>query len=152
VPGSGLRASGVMRRLCAVSVDLDEIPNYFRIHGLPAPPTDASAGRAVYDVALDRMAAFASARAGPLTLFVIRSDPGRRGAAPAIRRLAERGHGVENHSLSHAYDFTRLAPPDIVREVDLGARAIEAAVGRRPTGFRAPGYTVTDAVFDALES
>jgi hypothetical protein len=31
-----------------------------------------------------------------------------------------------------------------------GADAIEKAVGERPVGFRAPGYTITDAVFDVL--
>ena len=27
---------------------------------------------------------------------------------------------------------------------------LEGAVGRRPRGFRAPGYTITDQVFDVL--
>ena len=48
-------------RLCAVSVDLDEIPNYFAIHGLEAEP--AAASTAVYDVALDRLEAVRARRA-----------------------------------------------------------------------------------------
>ena len=40
-------------RLCAVSVDLDEIPNYFAIHGLPDPTGPERS--LVYDVALDRL-------------------------------------------------------------------------------------------------
>ena len=44
-------------KLCAISVDLDEIPNYFQIHGLEAPER---AKTAVYDVAVDRLARFAS--------------------------------------------------------------------------------------------
>ena len=37
------------------------------------------------------------------------------------------------------------------REVEGGAEAIARATGRRPEGFRAPGYTVSDALFDVLE-
>jgi peptidoglycan/xylan/chitin deacetylase (PgdA/CDA1 family) len=35
-------------------------------------------------------------------------------------------------------------------EVQRGIDAIATAVGTRPTGFRAPGYTVTDALYDVL--
>ncbi len=59
-------------RLCAVSVDLDEIPNYFGIHGL-AEPT-GSAGTLVYDVAIDRLLTLARELEIPLTLFAIGSD------------------------------------------------------------------------------
>ncbi|MCZ7683266.1 MAG: hypothetical protein M5U28_32495 [Sandaracinaceae bacterium] len=41
-------------RLCAVSVDLDEIANYAAIHGLPPP--SAAAARAIYERALPRLA------------------------------------------------------------------------------------------------
>ena len=51
-------------RLCAISVDLDEIPNYFQIHGLEAPE---GASTAVYDVAMDRLSAFARDAQLPLT-------------------------------------------------------------------------------------
>ena len=33
-----------------------------------------------------------------------------------------------------------------------GAAAIARVTGRRPVGFRAPGYTVSDPLFDALEA
>jgi len=38
-------------KLCAVSVDLDEIHHYYRIHGLGAP----ALSHPVYDVALERL-------------------------------------------------------------------------------------------------
>jgi peptidoglycan-N-acetylglucosamine deacetylase len=36
------------------------------------------------------------------------------------------------------------------RQIEDGARAIEGVTGVRPRGFRAPGYTITDEVFDVL--
>ena len=44
----------------------------------------------------------------------------------------------------------RLGRAEIRRQIEEGARAIERATGERPVGFRAPGYTITDEVFDVL--
>ncbi|MFT3763950.1 MAG: polysaccharide deacetylase family protein [Minicystis sp.] len=135
-------------KLTCVSVDIDEVHHYFAIHGLSIPET---AARAAYDVALPRLGAFAEARGIPLTFFAVGEDLVREESAATLRVLASRGHAVESHSLSHRYDLTRLSRDEIAREVDEGARAIERVTGRRPAGFRAPGYTVSDALFDALE-
>jgi hypothetical protein len=138
-----------MTRLAALSVDLDEIHHYFAIHGL-AP--GGRAEHAVYDVALARMGDFGASLGVPLTLFAVGDDLARDASAAALRALHAKGHAVENHSLSHRYDLVRLAPAAIATQVSGGADAIERAVGARPTGFRAPGYTISDAVLDALEA
>jgi hypothetical protein len=135
-------------KLCAVSVDLDELPNYFNIHGLPVEPGVA---HLVYDVGLARLGDFASALRVPMSLFAIGEDLARPASASALRALHAAGHAIENHSLSHRYDLSRLGPRTIADEIEGGARAIANAVGERPEGFRAPGYTVSDALFDALE-
>jgi peptidoglycan/xylan/chitin deacetylase (PgdA/CDA1 family) len=136
-------------RLCAVSVDLDEIPFYFQIHGLnePAGPEKS----AVYDVAMPRLMGFARGVDIPLTLFAIGADLASPGAAEALRAAREADHEIANHSRDHRYDMTRLSYDAIVEQIDGGAAAIEEATGERPVGFRAPGYTITDDVFRALE-
>ncbi|HRG97967.1 MAG TPA: polysaccharide deacetylase family protein [Polyangiaceae bacterium] len=135
-------------KLAAISVDLDEIPNYYAIHGL-SPPTAAAA--LVYDLAVPRLMDEAAAGGYPLTLFAVGADLARAASSAALARAAGEGHEIANHSLDHRYDLTRLPRGEIVRQIDLGAAAIERAVGRRPRGFRAPGYTITDEVFDALD-
>ncbi|HEX4336071.1 MAG TPA: polysaccharide deacetylase family protein [Polyangiaceae bacterium] len=138
-----------MTRLCAVSVDLDEIPNYFGIHGLPDP--GAPAAHAVYDVALERLGAFSRASGAPLTLFTIGADLARPEAARRLRAMADAGHELANHSLDHRYDLTRLPRDEMRRQVVEGADAIRGATGRSPTGFRAPGYTVNDELYEVLQ-
>ncbi len=130
-------------------MDLDEIHHYAYIHGLAA--RSGAAAHAVYDVALGRVEGFALEQGLPVTLFAVGEDLGRPESAAALRRLSDAGHPVENHSLSHRYDLTRLDPAAMAAEVVGGARAIEAATGRAPAGFRAPGYTISDALFDVLE-
>jgi hypothetical protein len=136
-------------RLCAISVDLDEIPNYFAIHGLDAPAGPAATK--VYDVALGRLTRFASEAQVPLTLFAIGSDlQGSASAAAGLAAASAAGHEIANHSLDHRYDLTRLPREEIARQIGEGARVIAQATGVRPTGFRAPGYTITDEVFSVL--
>jgi peptidoglycan/xylan/chitin deacetylase (PgdA/CDA1 family) len=135
-------------RLCAVSVDLDEIPNYFAIHGLPEPT--GAERTLVYDVGLDRLASFAREVGIPLTLFAIGSDLTRPEAAAKLRAASDAGFEIANHSLDHRYDLVRLGRDEIRRQVAEGARAIERATGAAPVGFRAPGYTITDEVFSVL--
>ncbi|HVY49099.1 MAG TPA: polysaccharide deacetylase family protein, partial [Minicystis sp.] len=105
-----------MLRACAVSVDLDEVPNYFAIHGLEAEGLGPAAF-AGYDVGLLRLASFADALGLPLTLFAIGADLARPSNAAALRALARRGHAVENHSLSHRYDLTRASPRELTEEI-----------------------------------
>jgi peptidoglycan/xylan/chitin deacetylase (PgdA/CDA1 family) len=134
--------------LCAVSIDIDELTNYFDIHGLTRPPEGV---HAAYDHALPRAEAFAAEHQIPLTLFAVGDDLSRDANARTLKRLAEKGHAVENHSYGHRYDLTRLGRQAICDEIDRGTQAITVATGQRPKGFRAPGYAVNELVFDALE-
>jgi hypothetical protein len=138
-----------MTRLCAVSVDLDEIPNYFKIHGLPEPSWPAR--NAVYDLGIDRLLTMARDAGIPLTLFAIGSDLAWLDAKKRLRAARDAGHEMANHSLDHRYDLTRLGRDAIHTQVLEGSRAIEEATGDKPEGFRAPGYTITDEVFEVLE-
>jgi peptidoglycan/xylan/chitin deacetylase (PgdA/CDA1 family) len=135
--------------LCAISVDLDEIPNYFAIHGLPEPT--GATRTLVYDLAVDRLVAIGRALGVPLTLFAIGSDLARPESAAKLRSAREAGCEIANHTLDHRYDLVRLGRTEIRRQVEEGARAIEHAVGVAPVGFRAPGYTISDEVFEVLE-
>ncbi|HBQ20083.1 MAG: polysaccharide deacetylase family protein [Sandaracinaceae bacterium] len=134
-------------RLAALSVDLDEIGCYAAIHGLEAP---GRSGRAIYDKALPRLRALFASEGVPCTFFAIGRDLDRDNGA-RLRMLAEEGHEIANHSLDHLYDLTRRDRATITREIAGGMEAIERTVGVVPLGFRAPGYTITDAVFEVLE-
>jgi hypothetical protein len=134
-------------RLCAISVDLDEIPNYSAIHGASLPGLNL---HAVYDIALARLESWAARNQLPLTLFAIAEDLERVPNQVALRNLCERGHEIANHSLSHLYDLTRRSQAEMRREVWGASELIAQAVGVEPVGFRAPGYVTTDALYEVL--
>lgn len=141
-----------MERFAAVSIDLDEIPCYLAIHGLPRGAVSLSSLHAVYDIALERASRFAERAGLPLTLFAIGRDLERPQNQGVLREMVDLGHDVESHSLSHRYDLSRLSGAVLRDEIEVSAQRIEVAVGRRPRGFRAPGYLMSGALFEALES
>jgi len=134
-------------KLASVSIDLDEIHHYHAIHGLKEPSRGM---HAVYDVAVPRAAEWARSLDVPITWFAVGRDLEREENASALRELSERGHEIGNHSQSHAYDLSCREPSALRLEIEEGGRSIERAVGKRPSGFRAPGYTVSDELFAAL--
>lgn len=134
-------------RLAAVSVDLDEIGCYSAIHGLEPPDEDAA--RAIYRRALPRLARLFAEEGIDATFFVIGADVDEENGE-RLRALHAAGHELANHSRSHLYDLTRRSTDTIAAEVAGGVAAIERCCGERPVGFRAPGYTITDRVFDVL--
>jgi peptidoglycan/xylan/chitin deacetylase (PgdA/CDA1 family) len=141
------------RRLCAVSVDLDEIPCYTAIHGLDGHRLGLSpeASQAIYRRALPRLAALFERLGIRATFFAVGRDVEQPHAAEALRALVAQGHEVGNHSYDHRYDLTRLSRAEMRAQVARGIEAIERAVGTVPTGFRAPGYTFTDALAETLQ-
>ena len=137
-----------MRKLAALSVDLDEIPCYAAIHGIDVPSLKATT--AIYDFAVPRFLELFRAEGISATFFTIGRDMAREESADALRTLAQAGHEIANHSYSHHYDLTRRSLDEIREDIKRGADEIERVTGKRPVGFRAPGYTITDTVFEAL--
>jgi hypothetical protein len=135
-------------RLCAVSVDLDEVCCYTAIHGLPELPEPAA--HAVYRRALPRLLDLFDSMSIPATLFACGRDLSDSEAAEALRGAAQSGNEIGNHSQDHQYDLSRRSAAEIRAQVLDGARSIERVTGHAPVGFRAPGYTITDVMFDVL--
>src|SRR5690606_15296356 len=130
------------RQHAAFSVDLDEISEYYAIHGLGSAPDDVA--HLVYRVALPRLLEFAQGLDLPITLFVIGRDLSWAPAAEALKPFVARGDELGNHTFGHAYDVSRWASSERRAQVERGAQAIRAACGVNPRGFRAPGYTLSD--------
>ncbi len=135
--------------LASLSIDLDALEHYHRIHGLPAAPP----GR-------DPVHGKATARFGELcerlglkgTVFCVGRDLEEPSSAGAVRRLAEAGHEIANHSFSHDYSLSTRSADIISAELRRGADAVARVAGSRPMGFRAPGYALSPALVRALAS
>lgn len=132
--------------LLSVSVDLDAIHHYRAAHGLASADSD----NRIYEQAVPRLSDWARQRSIPLTWFVVGQDLRTSGNAEAIATLAARGDELGCHSFSHHYDLTRRPFAEMRREVEDGVLAIERATRAKVSGFRAPGYVVTDTLLALL--
>lgn len=132
--------------LLSVSVDLDEVRHYRAIHGLPAERDDG----VVYERAVPRLLDWARQRGIPITWFVVGRDLDRPERAETVAGLARAGDELGCHSFSHHYDLTRRPVSEMRSEVERGIEALRRAAGVTATGFRAPGYVVSDTLLDVL--
>lgn len=137
-------------KLAAVSIDLDEMSRYAAIHGIEE--SLGGAAHAVYRHCVPRFLDWLRAESIPATFFVVGEDLARPENARMIADAHQAGHEIANHSHSHFYDLVRRSEETMRDEVVRGADAIEAACGMRPVGFRAPGYSVSDSLFEVLEA
>jgi peptidoglycan/xylan/chitin deacetylase (PgdA/CDA1 family) len=105
----------------------------------------------VYRRALPRLLELFETLAVPATLFACGRDLDDAVAANTLRAAAQAGYEIGNHSQDHLYDLSRRSREEIRTQVREGMDAIERATGQAPVGFRAPGYTINDTMFDVLE-
>jgi len=135
-------------RVGCVTIDLDGIACYSRIHALALPPRTGA--DPLHTVALERFGELLAEAGISGTAFAIGESLQEPLARKALRGLADAGHEIGNHSLSHDYRLSLRSPEIIAREVEAGVAAIEEAVGVRPEGFRAPGYNLSPALLQAI--
>jgi peptidoglycan/xylan/chitin deacetylase (PgdA/CDA1 family) len=164
----------VIPKRCAVSIDLDAIACYYRIHGLGAPPRELD--HVIYERGLMRASRLFARRGIPVTWFVVGRDadgeatpiaaPVARAAtsdhafgldraaraanAERLRAAAAHGDELGNHSYSHPYELARLSAAEVDAEIAGGDRVLRTITGKPTRGFRAPGYDVSPAMLESL--
>ncbi len=137
-------------RLSAISVDLDSLPHYCRIQGLPEALLDDAALRVVADKAIPRLLELFAEAGAPATFFVIGADVGLPGMAEALRASVRAGVELASHSHSHDYALSRRPSAHIEADLTRCEAALVEATGVSPRGFRAPGYTLSAALLGAV--
>lgn len=144
------------RPLVSVSVDLDPIPCYYRIHALGEPPPELR--DVVLRRALPRLAELFARHGVPATWFVVGEDLDDAAVGPAaaeaarslLRARVAAGDELGNHSDRHPYDLARRDAADVAREIGDCDERLRAITGRPIAGFRAPGYDLSPAMLAEL--
>lgn len=139
-----------MSGLAAVSVDLDSLPHYCRIHGLPESLLDERARALVYTTAVPRFLELFERLQLPATLFAIGEDLDGPEPRASLRAAVRAGLEVGSHSHRHDYRLSRLSPAEIAADLAAAEEVIREATGVSPEGFRAPGYALSPALYQAV--
>jgi peptidoglycan/xylan/chitin deacetylase (PgdA/CDA1 family) len=140
------------RRVVSVSVDLDPVECYWRIHALPGAPP-ARARHAILRRCLPRFAELFARHGARATFFVVARDLEEDAEGRALlAELARDGHELASHTYSHPYDLVRLPSDVIAAELDRAHGLIGACAGGAPCGFRAPGYAISSELVEMLRA
>jgi peptidoglycan/xylan/chitin deacetylase (PgdA/CDA1 family) len=144
--------AGLPQRKVAVSVDLDAVACYYRIHALGEPP-GGPARHAILRRCLPRFAELFARHDLRATFFVVGADLEEDAEGRALlAELARAGHELANHTHTHRYDFARLPRAAMAAEIDRAHAVVGACAGAAPIGFRAPGYAINADALDLLNA
>ncbi|HUS38880.1 MAG TPA: polysaccharide deacetylase family protein [Pirellulales bacterium] len=81
-----------------------------------------------------------------ITVFVVGQDAAQEKNRNALASIVPAGHEIGNHSFHHEPWLHLYDDEQIEAELATAEDAIEEATGMRPTGFRGPGFSISDAV------
>jgi len=136
----------VIKPPAALSFDLDNLWSYLKTHG--------DRGWEAYPTYLPRLIpdvlGVMARRRLRLTFFVVGRDAERTENAAPLASIARAGHEIGNHSFDHE-PWMSIGPADkIARDIETAEKAIVAASGVRPDGFRGPGFCWSPDLLEIL--
>jgi peptidoglycan-N-acetylglucosamine deacetylase len=135
-----------MKPVASISLDLDNQWSYMKTNGEAGWEDFPS----YLDLAVPRILSFLKERDLKITFFVIGRDASLEKNREAIRSIADAGHEIGNHSFNHEPWLHLYSKEEIVEEFEKTESALEEIIGKRPLGFRGPGYSLSPAVLETL--
>ncbi len=134
--------------IASLSLDLDNLWSYQKTRGDPAWEALPS----YLDVVVPRFLEVLERRGLHITVMVVGQDAALERNAGALRAIADAGHEIGNHSFRHEPWLHRYTDDEMADEIARAEAAIETATGRRPRGFRGPGYSFTRRTLEVLHA
>lgn len=133
--------------IASLSLDLDNQWAYLRAAGRD----DWSDRPSYLPLVIERIVSLLGELDLPLTVFMVGRDlvdPSDREAIGGFARL----HRWEpaNHSLNHLPWMHLMSPSELVEEIEVTHQRIIDVTGRRPRGFRGPGFSCPDELLGLL--
>lgn len=146
------RAEPLTGRQLALSIDLDGLELYLGLYGLRGREhrLDAAAERAIPGLASQRFGELCDALGVRGTLFVVGRDLAHGRGVDELRACHAAGHELASHSFSHDFALSRRDAKRIDADLERADVELEKLTGSRPSGFRAPGYTLSDTLLERL--
>ena len=134
------------RRVASLSLDLDNKWSYMKTHGDAGWEEFPS----YLDVVVPRFLEVLDGHGLTITVFVVGQDAAIAANRTALASVATCGHEIGNHSFRHEPWLHRYSEHELDDELARAETAIEETTGRRPVGFRGPGYSLSQATLRVL--
>ncbi len=132
--------------IASLSLDLDNKWSYLKTHGDPAWQRLPS----YLDVVVPRVLDILKARNLTVTVFIVGQDAALDKNRELLRAIAAAGHEIGNHSFHHEPWLHLYSEEQTEIELGQAEEHIERATGRRPRGFRGPGFSLSPGTLRVL--
>ena len=130
----------------SISLDLDNLWAYMKIHGDAGWESFPSYVDIVSEIVVEKM----RQQGLTITVFIVGQDAALPQNHAGLRALADGGHEIGNHSFSHEPWFHEYTPEKVRQEIADAEDAIAQATGKRPRGFRGPGFSLSNETLKVL--
>lgn len=135
-----------MKRYGTIQVDLDGLWTNLRYYGYDCDVAQDM----VFTTAVPRFIHLFEKYGVKATFFLIGRDGEIREKADLVKQLAAAGHEIANHTFSHPFGLRKLSYDEKVAEIKRGEEIITKITGKKPVGFKSPGYDVDSEVLQIL--
>lgn len=135
-----------MEFVASVSLDLDDRWCYMKIHGdegWQSFPT-------FLDIVVPRILQFCDDHELKISFMVVGQDCVLSHNQPLLKSILDNGHEIGNHSFHHDSWMHLFTTEEVVDDLTRAEEAITQAVGTRPIGFRAPGFSISYEIATVL--
>ena len=132
--------------LGAISSDIDTLQSLYKGHGLRQPHYSY----AEMSIGLENFSRFLERYGAKATLFMVGHDFLQPANVDPIRAVAAQGHEIANHSMHHPQGFRFLSDSEMEAEIAGMEQACQSVTGKKPVGFRSPGWNIGDRALPIL--
>lgn len=132
--------------LAAISLDLDNQWSYMKIHGDKGWENFPS----YLDTFIPHVLNVLDELNLKITFFIVGQDAVLEKNKKFLRMITDRGHDVGNHSFQHESWIQNYSKQEIEEEIKKAESAIVGATGKKPRGFRGPGFTWSNNLIQVL--
>lgn len=133
-------------KAAGLSIDVDSVASHLEGYGFERPEDTGQA----YSHAIPRILDLLDEYSARATFFLIAAEAENHPAV--VRQIAQRGHEVASHSLTHPVPFTALSDDELRREAGGSREILQRLCGLEVVGFRAPSFGLDDRVLAALSA
>jgi hypothetical protein len=130
----------------SLSLDLDNQWSYMKIHGDRGWESYPS----YLDIFVPHVLDLLDAWNLKITFFIVGIDALQSKNQTFLKMIGDRGHEVGNHSLNHESWLQKYSREQLVDEIQEAEQGIGAATGRKPIGFRGPGFSWSVPLLEIL--
>src|SRR5262249_9490046 len=130
----------------SLSLDLDNKWSYMKTHGDAGWDSFPS----YLDLLVPRILRFFEERKLTLSVMIVGQDAALPQNREALALLGAPPPEIGNHSFPHEPWLHLYSADEIESEIARAEEHIERATGRRPVGFRGPGFSLSPALLATL--